>query len=130
MRCRWVLMSGIGFCEGQKLPGVRHVRRGDGHVGAGIGVTRPSTHAVGSPSPHPSHTPPAAAVPDRARKNLSAVKSRGLVKDSNLKGEGLTLGGVAVYKRGGERVYTHAEKTFGDIAPVEEILAAAQRAAA
>lgn len=52
------------------------------------------------------------------------------VTDSNLKGEGTIAGGLVVVKAGsGGVVYSHLEKTFGDHAPLEEVLAAAKEAA-
>ncbi|PRW57143.1 hypothetical protein C2E21_3832 [Chlorella sorokiniana] len=56
------------------------------------------------------------------------AKESGLVKESNYKGDGLTLGGLLIIKKGGDIAYSYAEKTFGDHAPMEEVLAAAKAA--
>ncbi|PSC72197.1 hypothetical protein C2E20_4380 [Micractinium conductrix] len=65
----------------------------------------------------------------RAWKNMKRAKSAGTVKDSNLNGDGLTLGGLLIFKKGGAVAYSHAEKTFGDHAPLEEVVKAAEAAA-
>ena len=65
----------------------------------------------------------------RAWKNMRRAKEGGKVKDSNLIGDGLTLGGVLVFAKGGEVVYSFPEATFGDHAPFEELVAAAKKAA-
>ena len=59
---------------------------------------------------------------------MKRAKSSGVVKDSNLTGDGLTLGGLMVFAKGGEVVWSHAESTFGDHAPMDQVLAAAERA--
>jgi len=46
---------------------------------------------------------------------------------NNLNGEGLIMGGLMVFKRGGEIVYSHREKEWGDCAPIEEVLEAAKK---
>lgn len=99
-----------------------------------------------------------------AWKNAKRAKAAGTVRDSNLNGDGLTLGGACgqgacgeglhcssagkvfaslpqhacahaplcmpagllIIKRGGEVAYAYPEKTFGDHAPHEEVLAAAR----
>ena len=43
------------------------------------------------------------------------------VKNHNLKGDGLTMGGEMVVTTGGKVAYAHPEKTFGDHAPVNEV---------
>ena len=47
---------------------------------------------------------------------------------NNLNGEGLIMGGLIVFKRGGEVVYSHREKEWGDCAPIEKVLEAAKKA--
>jgi len=47
---------------------------------------------------------------------------------NNLTGEGLIMGGLMVFKEGGEIVYSHREKEWGDCAPIEEVLEAAKAA--
>ena len=63
-----------------------------------------------------------------AWRNGKRAQASGLVKESNLNGDGLTLGGLLVVARGGDVVYSHGEKTFGDHAPEDEVLAAARKA--
>ena len=58
-------------------------------------------------------------------RNYKCIGDR--VPRNNLKGEGLVLGGLLIAKKGGEIVFTHREKTFGDCATEEEILEAAKR---
>lgn len=36
--------------------------------------------------------------------------------------------GLLIAKKGGEVIYTHGEKTFGDHAPLEEVVAEAEKA--
>ena len=45
-----------------------------------------------------------------------------------MNGEGLIMGGLIVFKRGGEVVYSHREKEWGDCAPIEKVLEAAKKA--
>ena len=53
------------------------------------------------------------------------------VKDSNLKGDGLTMGGLVVVRKGDAGVqYAFAELNFGDRAESAEILEACGQAAA
>ncbi len=53
------------------------------------------------------------------------------VKDSNLKGDGLTMGGLMVIKRGDAGVqFAFAELNFGDHAEPAEILDACKQATA
>lgn len=57
-------------------------------------------------------------------------RARKVVTDHNLKGEGLIPGGLMVLRSGtGGVVYAHQEQTFGDHAPMSEVLAAAKTAA-
>ncbi len=49
--------------------------------------------------------------------------------EGNFVGDGLTFGGLLVVKPGGQVVYAFQEETFGDHAPHEEVLRAAQKAA-
>jgi len=51
------------------------------------------------------------------------------IKESNFKGDGLTMGGLIVVSKAGVH-YQYQEKTFGDRAPLEEVLAAAKEAVA
>eukprot|EP00889_Picochlorum_renovo_P003362 jgi/Picre1/30392/NNA_005756.t1 len=61
----------------------------------------------------------------RAWKNYRAVKARGAVCDSNLEGDGLTLGGLAVLDSpAGNSVYVFKEETFGDHAPMASVMKA------
>jgi peroxiredoxin len=63
-----------------------------------------------------------------AWKNVRRAKK--VVTDHNLKGEGLIPGGLMVLRSGtGGVVYAHQEATFGDHAPMNEVLAAAKKAA-
>ena len=48
----------------------------------------------------------------------------------NFVGDGLTMGGLLVVSKSGEVVYAFQEETFGDRAPVEDVLRAATEAAA
>lgn len=61
-------------------------------------------------------------------RNGKRAKASGLVKDSNMTGDGLTLGGLLVIKQGGDVSYRYAESTFGDHAPMEEVHKAAAAA--
>ncbi|KAL6780906.1 SELU1 [Auxenochlorella protothecoides x Auxenochlorella symbiontica] len=63
-------------------------------------------------------------------KNGRAAYKRGVVKDSNFTGNGTVLGGVLVFKAGGELVYSHAESDFGVHPPMEDLVAGASKAAA
>jgi hypothetical protein len=60
---------------------------------------------------------------------IRRAKEAGRVTDSNLVGDGLTLGGVLVIAKGGAVVAAFPETTFGDHAPLEELVAAAEKAA-
>lgn len=62
-------------------------------------------------------------------RRLFAVKKRGTVSDSNLRGEGTILGGELVFAKGGRLVYSYGEQSFGDHPDVDDILAAAKQAA-
>ena len=64
----------------------------------------------------------------RAWKNMKRAKDSKTVSDSNLVGDGLTMGGVMVFKRGGEVAYQFAEATFGDHAPWDELVVGAKLA--
>lgn len=64
----------------------------------------------------------------QAMKNFKRAKDSKKVKDSNLVGDGLTLGGLMVFKKGGEVVFKHAEETFGDHAALDDVVAAAAKA--
>ena len=55
----------------------------------------------------------------QAWKNVRAAKKN--VKDHNLKGDGLTMGGHFVFNRSGEVVFKHVEKTFGDHPETSEV---------
>ena len=65
----------------------------------------------------------------RAWKNMKRAKEGGTVKDSNLVGDGLTMGGVMIFKAGGDVEYIYPEATFGDHAPFDVLLEAAKKAA-
>eukprot|EP00775_Hariotina_reticulata_P005476 gene5476-5711_t len=57
------------------------------------------------------------------------MAARNNVKDSNLSGEASILGGLLVVAAGKEGIkYMHAEKTFGEFPPTEEVIAAAKQA--
>lgn len=45
-----------------------------------------------------------------------------------LQGDGLTMGGLMVIKRGGEPSFAYAEERFGDHADFDEVLKACQAA--
>lgn len=66
----------------------------------------------------------------RAWRNMRRAKEGGAVKEHNLVGDGLTMGGVMVIKKGGAVAYSFAEATFGDHAPFEELVEGAKAAAA
>lgn len=60
----------------------------------------------------------------------NAKRAKKVITEHNLKGEGQIAGGLMVLKAGnGGVVYSHLEKTFGDHAPMAEVLAAAKEAA-
>lgn len=60
----------------------------------------------------------------------NARRAKKTVTDYNWKGEGLIPGGILVVRSGtGGVVYAHQEQTFGDHAPIAEVLAAAKTAA-
>lgn len=64
----------------------------------------------------------------RAWKNMKRAKQAGNVKDSNLVGDGLTMGGVLLLRQGsGDVAYCFAEETFGDHAPFEELMEASRK---
>ena len=58
-------------------------------------------------------------------KKVQKENPRGVPKN-NTKGEGLILGGLLVVKKGGEVEYVHREKSWGDCAPIEEVLKACE----
>tara|TARA_Y100000994_G_scaffold91208_1_gene75347 strand:+ start:374 stop:577 length:204 start_codon:yes stop_codon:yes gene_type:complete len=62
----------------------------------------------------------------RVVKNFKKIGER--TPRNNLNGEGLIMGGLIVFKRGGEVVYSHREKEWGDCAPIEKVLEAAKKA--
>jgi len=64
----------------------------------------------------------------RAWKNMRRATKGATVKDSNLIGDGMTLGGVMVFRAGGEVQYSFPEATFGDHAPFDELVKAAKQA--
>lgn len=63
------------------------------------------------------------------RMRLNSEKAAAHKADSNLKGEGLILGGLYIVRKGGPAEYGFAESEVMDYAPVEEVLEAAKRAA-
>ena len=65
----------------------------------------------------------------QAWKNMRRAKASNTVQDSNLVGDGLTMGGVMVFAKGGNLIYAYPEKTFGDHAPMSELLSKAKEAA-
>lgn len=67
----------------------------------------------------------------RAWANVRRANGSNLVKEHNLNGEGMILGGLLVMKKGeGGPVYMHVESTFGDHADVKDVLEAAKKAVA
>lgn len=62
-----------------------------------------------------------------AWKNMKRAKGSGLVEESNMNGDGLTLGGLMIFKKGGDVAYSYPEKTFGDHAPFEKVLEEARK---
>lgn len=62
-------------------------------------------------------------------RNVSRAKGSKLVKDSNVNGDGMTLGGLILIKKGGDVCYSYGEKSFGDHAPQADVVAAAKAAA-
>jgi len=56
-------------------------------------------------------------------------RAKQTVKDSNLKGDGLTMGGLMVIQKGGIVEYSYREKVFGDHAPDNEVMEACKKAA-
>ena len=64
----------------------------------------------------------------RIWKHAGDAKKAG-VKEHNLNGEGLIMGGMFVMKPGSQGVqYQFQERNFGDHAPIEDVLAAAKAA--
>ncbi|CAG9460198.1 unnamed protein product [Pedinophyceae sp. YPF-701] len=63
----------------------------------------------------------------RAWRNIRAAIRGGV--SGNFAGDGTTLGGLLVLAAGGGIEYAFQETDFGDAAPVEDVLAAAKRAA-
>jgi len=61
---------------------------------------------------------------------MSRVKATSSTHPGNLKGEGLITGGCYVLRQGGDVEYAHLERDIGEVAPVEDVVAAAQRASA
>jgi hypothetical protein len=60
-----------------------------------------------------------------------AAEAKQRVKDSNLAGDGTVLGGMLLVQAGeGGAVYMSREESFGDFAPLEDVMAAAQKVAA
>jgi hypothetical protein len=58
-------------------------------------------------------------------------EAQGRVAESNMVGDGSVLGGMLVLRRGeGGVVHMSREETFGEYAPLEDVLADARRAAA
>ena len=63
---------------------------------------------------------------NRLQENAKRTKNGGF--EGNLKGEGLITGGLYVMRRGGAMEYAFREEEIGDHAPLDEVLAAAERA--
>mmetsp|Transcript_25893 Transcript_25893/g.31421 ORF Transcript_25893/g.31421 Transcript_25893/m.31421 type:complete len:92 (-) Transcript_25893:570-845(-) len=62
-------------------------------------------------------------------KAYSRANKSGVVKDSNTTGEGLIMGGLMVVGAGNKGVvYQFKEGTFGEHAPLDEVIAAAKSA--
>mmetsp|Transcript_37654 Transcript_37654/g.69578 ORF Transcript_37654/g.69578 Transcript_37654/m.69578 type:complete len:95 (+) Transcript_37654:399-683(+) len=62
-------------------------------------------------------------------KNMVRGKAGKVGDDYNLEGDGMVHGGLLVVAPFGTRVtYQFAEESFGDVAPVEEVFAAATQA--
>lgn len=55
----------------------------------------------------------------QAWKNVRSAQRN--VKQHNLKGDGLTMGGHFVISKFGDVVFKHVERTFGDHPPVSEV---------
>ena len=55
----------------------------------------------------------------QAWKNVRAAKEN--IKEHNLKGDGLKMGGDLVINKQGDIVWKHSEKTFGDLPSVDEV---------
>ena len=49
---------------------------------------------------------------------------------ANMKGEGLIVGGVYVFRQGGDIEFAHREEEIGSVAEPDDVVAAAQRASA
>jgi peroxiredoxin len=49
-------------------------------------------------------------------------------KQTAVRGDAMQNGGVVVVKKGGDVVYRHVERTSGDLAPMDEVMAALRRA--
>mmetsp|Transcript_5248 Transcript_5248/g.17668 ORF Transcript_5248/g.17668 Transcript_5248/m.17668 type:complete len:110 (-) Transcript_5248:546-875(-) len=64
-------------------------------------------------------------VSTRLSENMKLAKGT----DGNLKGEGLITGGLYVIRQGGAVEYAFREAEIGDPVPMDEVVAAAQRAA-
>lgn len=52
------------------------------------------------------------------------------VQEHNVTGDGATMGGLIVVKKGGETIYRFLEEDFGDSPPLDAVLQAAKDAAA
>ena len=131
---------------------------GEGQIRKGSLAVRPCGETVDSrPRPHPPHrcpdarTEPPAPVPtphiavptpepnrpprtapqtllnpfSRAWRNMFRFKH---IKKHNMKGDGTILGGLLIVSKGGEVPFAFQEKTFGEAAPVDDIVAAALKA--
>lgn len=62
----------------------------------------------------------------RAWKNIRKVKAAGAVTESNLAGDGMTMGGVMIIDKNGEVTCTYPEKTFGDAPELNDLVEAAK----
>jgi hypothetical protein len=49
-------------------------------------------------------------------------------KQTGTRGDALQNGGVVVVRKGGDVVYRHVERAAGDLASIDEVLAALKRA--
>lgn len=65
----------------------------------------------------------------RGFRNGKAAYQRGVVKESNFRGNGSVLGGLLIFQKGGELVYRHAETDYGVHPPMSDVIHGAERAA-
>mmetsp|Transcript_119777 Transcript_119777/g.298815 ORF Transcript_119777/g.298815 Transcript_119777/m.298815 type:complete len:154 (+) Transcript_119777:210-671(+) len=63
----------------------------------------------------------------RLKENLRGATAN--ISEHNMKGEGFIKGGLLVVRQGGEIEYAFAEHELGEMAPMDEVVAASMRAA-